>query len=119
MQPEHEKHEHVRSSVFTYLRSKHLNVYDYYYLPCLATITEETASGTLVPAAKNVIPITESGMFNVLPIELRKFYANDKDKLNVNQLNINCADVCLLSNWCSDFSKIKFPPFPFNRTNAC
>lgn len=38
-------------------------------LPCLATITLETASGTLVPAARNVIPITESGIFNVSPIE--------------------------------------------------
>lgn len=36
-------------------------------LPCLATITLETASGTLVPAAKNVMPITESGIFNVSP----------------------------------------------------
>jgi len=36
-------------------------------LPCLATITLETASGTLVPAAKNVIPITESGIFKVSP----------------------------------------------------
>lgn len=55
-------------------------IFDHCYLPCLATITEETASGTLVPAARNVIPITESGMFNVLPIGLRKFYANDKNK---------------------------------------
>lgn len=82
-------HEHVPPSVLTNLRSKYLIVYDYYYLPCLATMTEETASGTLVPAAKNVIPITESGMFNVLPIELRKFYANDKNKHNLNQFNIN------------------------------
>lgn len=32
-------------------------------------MTLDTASGTLVPAAKNVIPITESGMFKVLPID--------------------------------------------------
>lgn len=36
-------------------------------IPCFATITLETASGTLVPAAKNVIPITESGIFKVSP----------------------------------------------------
>lgn len=36
-------------------------------LPCFATITLETASGTLVPAARKVIPITESGIFNVSP----------------------------------------------------
>lgn len=36
-------------------------------IPCLATITLETASGTDVPAAKNVIPITESGIFKVSP----------------------------------------------------
>lgn len=30
-------------------------------------MTLETASGTEVPAAKKVIPITESGMFSVLP----------------------------------------------------
>jgi len=38
-----------------------------YYLPCFATITLETASGTLVPAAKKVIPITESGIRSVSP----------------------------------------------------
>lgn len=38
-----------------------------FYVPCFATITLETASGTLVPAARNVIPITESGIFNVSP----------------------------------------------------
>lgn len=93
-------------------------VWLYYYLPCLATMTEETASGTLVPAAKNVIPITESGMFNVLPIELRKFYANDKNKLNLNEFNINWLGVTLLSNWCSDaVFKIKknSPHFPRNK----
>lgn len=36
-------------------------------IPRLATMTLETASGTLVPAAKNVIPITESGIFKVSP----------------------------------------------------
>lgn len=41
-------------------------------LPNLATITLDTASGTLVPAAKNVSPITESGMFKVSP-ERRKY----------------------------------------------
>jgi len=40
--------------------------------PCLATITLETASGTLVPAARNVIPITESGIFRVSPEEYQK-----------------------------------------------
>lgn len=30
-------------------------------------MTLETASGTLVPAAKNVNPITESGIFKVSP----------------------------------------------------
>jgi hypothetical protein len=36
-------------------------------LPLLATITLETASGMLMPAAKNVRPITESGIFRVSP----------------------------------------------------
>lgn len=40
-----------------------------YTLPCFATITLDTASGTLVPAAKNVIPITESGIFRVSPVK--------------------------------------------------
>lgn len=46
--------------------------------PCLATMTLETASGTLVPAAKNVIPITESGIFNVSPNykKKNKYYKN-------------------------------------------
>lgn len=35
--------------------------------PWFVTITLETASGTLVPAAKNVRPITESGMLMVSP----------------------------------------------------
>lgn len=35
--------------------------------PWLVTITLETASGTLVPAARNVSPITESGMLIVSP----------------------------------------------------
>lgn len=34
-------------------------------------MTLETASGTLVPAARNVMPITESGIFKVSPT-LRK-----------------------------------------------
>lgn len=38
------------------------------HIPCLATMTLDTASGTLVPAAKNVIPITESGIFSVSPM---------------------------------------------------
>lgn len=38
-------------------------------LPCFVTITLETASGTLVPAARNVIPMTLSGMRNVSPEE--------------------------------------------------
>lgn len=33
-------------------------------------MTLETASGTLVPAAKNVMPITESEMFNVSPVKI-------------------------------------------------
>lgn len=41
--------------------------YEKSYLPCLVTITLETASGTLVPAAKKVKPITESGISNVSP----------------------------------------------------
>lgn len=57
------------------------------YLPCLATITEETASGTLVPAAKNVIPITESGMFNVLPINYVNFLHNDKNETRISKIN--------------------------------
>jgi hypothetical protein len=36
-------------------------------LPWLVTITLETASGILIPAAKNVRPITESGIFKVSP----------------------------------------------------
>lgn len=36
-------------------------------LPLFATITLDTASGTLVPAARNVMPITESGIFSVSP----------------------------------------------------
>lgn len=35
--------------------------------PCFATITLDTASGTDVPAARKVIPITESGIINVSP----------------------------------------------------
>lgn len=41
------------------------------YLPSLATKRLDIASGTLVPAAKNVRPITVSGMFNVKP-EIQK-----------------------------------------------
>lgn len=37
-------------------------------LPCFATITLETASGTDVPAAKKVMPITESGIRRVSPV---------------------------------------------------
>lgn len=37
-------------------------------LPCLATMTLETASGTLVPAARKVIPMTLSGILRVSPI---------------------------------------------------
>lgn len=40
-----------------------------YCLPFFATMTLETASGTEVPAAKKVIPITESGIINVSPIK--------------------------------------------------
>ena len=38
--------------------------------PCLATMTLAIASGTLVPAAKNVMPIILSGMSNVNPINV-------------------------------------------------
>lgn len=48
-----------------------------FLLPCFATITLETASGTLVPAAKNVMPITESGIFNVSP----------REQVNIFQVN--------------------------------
>ena len=49
------------------------------FLPCLATMTLETASGTLVPAARNVIPITESGIFNVSPLyHTNKIYSSIK-----------------------------------------
>lgn len=55
-------------------QSKMSNVFDPIELlmpiaPCpwLVTITLDTASGTLVPAARKVKPITESGMFNVSP----------------------------------------------------
>lgn len=51
-------------------------------------MTLETASGTEVPAAKNVIPITESGMFNVLPEKLRNDN-NKKKELESKQLNIS------------------------------
>ena len=37
-------------------------------LPWLVTITLDVASGTLIPAARNVKPITESGMVIVSPI---------------------------------------------------
>jgi len=36
-------------------------------LPWLVTIILETASGILIPAAKNVRPSTESGIFSVSP----------------------------------------------------
>lgn len=56
------------STCFEVLPSRATHIFNTFsYLPCLATMTLDTASGTLVPAAKNVIPITESGMFNVLP----------------------------------------------------
>lgn len=42
-------------------------------IPWFVTITLDTASGTLVPAAKNVKPITESGISNVSP---ENFYHN-------------------------------------------
>lgn len=38
--------------------------------PCLVTMTLDTASGTLVPAAKNVRPMIESGMSAVSPVEI-------------------------------------------------
>lgn len=44
------------------------------YLPWFVTITLETASGTLVPAAKNVKPMTESGIFNVSPEKTNCLY---------------------------------------------
>lgn len=37
------------------------------------TITLETASGTLVPAARNVRPITESGISSVSPITFKHY----------------------------------------------
>lgn len=48
----------------------------YMYSPCFATITLETASGTLVPAARNVIPITESGIFSVSPENCQIIYSS-------------------------------------------
>lgn len=36
--------------------------------PCLATINEDTTSGTDVPAAINVSPMTESGILQVCPM---------------------------------------------------
>lgn len=43
-------------------------------------MTLETASGTLVPAAKKVIPITESGIFSVSPVKRKKnLVRNDKN----------------------------------------
>jgi len=44
-------------------------------IPCFATITLDTASGTLVPAARKVMPITESGIFSVSP-KRTKFVSN-------------------------------------------
>lgn len=41
--------------------------------PCFVTMTLDTASGTLVPAAKNVKPIIESGMFAVSPGNINFF----------------------------------------------
>lgn len=35
--------------------------------PCLATMTEAMVSGTEVPAARTVMPIMLSGMFNMYP----------------------------------------------------
>lgn len=45
------------------------NIYLLIIIPCFATITLDTASGTLVPAARKVMPITESGIFSVSPEE--------------------------------------------------
>lgn len=42
-------------------------LFDKLYEPCLATAILETISGTLIPIASNVRPITESGIKNSLP----------------------------------------------------
>lgn len=55
---------------------------DFDKLPCLATITLDTASGTLVPAARNVMPITESGIFNVSPANKRPDYNMENEFSN-------------------------------------
>lgn len=38
-----------------------------FFKPCLATAILETISGTLMPIANNVRPMTESGIKNSLP----------------------------------------------------
>jgi hypothetical protein len=43
-------------------------------LPLFVTITLETASGMLIPAAKNVRPITESGIFRVSPAKVKSHF---------------------------------------------
>jgi hypothetical protein len=62
------------------------------YLPCLATITLETASGTLVPAARNVIPITESGIFNVSPEK----YQNNQTVLLIKPVILKKANYFII-----------------------
>lgn len=52
------------------------------YIPCFATITLDTASGTLVPAARKVMPITESGIFSVSP-ERNKIHLYRNFKPNI------------------------------------
>ena len=46
-----------------------MHVYNEHYLPFRATIRLAMASGTLVPKARNVSPMTVSGIPNVSPVE--------------------------------------------------
>jgi len=43
-------------------------------LPCRATKIDEITSGVLVPAAKKVSPVTESGILKVQPKEQLKSF---------------------------------------------
>lgn len=65
--------------------------------PWFVTITLEMASGKLVPAAKNVNPITESGMFIVSPVCICMQMANnvvqqDKKKTISSQIHFISMD---------------------------
>lgn len=57
--------------------------------PCLVTMTLDTASGTLVPAAKNVRPMIESGMSAVSPVNVQ----NQLSMRNKQTLASNTNDI--------------------------